>query len=65
MTVMDERWRRTKISEPMLVEWKAADAMMVGKTNELVRQGGQQVAVCTVYRLNMDSWNIWLAPPCE
>ena len=48
MTVMDKRWRRTKISEPMLVEWKAADAMMVGKIDELVRQGGQQVAVqCT------------------
>ena len=45
MTVMDERWRRTKISETLLVEWKAADAMMFGKTNELVRQGGQQAAV--------------------
>ena len=49
MTVMGKRWRRTKISEPMLVEWKAADAMMVGKIDELVRQGGQQVAVQVKY----------------
>ena len=49
MTVMDERWRRTKISETLLVEWKAADAMMVGKIDELVRQGGQQVAVQVKY----------------
>ena len=49
MTVMDKRWRRTKISEPMLVELKAADAMMVGKIDELVRQGGQQVAVQVKY----------------
>ena len=51
MTVMGKRWRRTKISEPMLVERKAADAMMVGKTNELVRQGGQQGAVQVEYGL--------------
>ena len=51
MTAMGKRWRRTKISETLLVEWKAADAMMVGKIDELVRQGGQQVAVQVEYGL--------------
>ena len=36
-----------------------------GRQDRRTWEARRPAGCCTVYRLNMDSWNIWLAPPCE
>ena len=36
-----------------------------GRQDRRTCEARRPAGCCTVYRLNMESWNIWLAPPCE
>ena len=36
-----------------------------GRQDRRTCEARRPAGCCAVYRLYMDSWNIWLAPPCE